>query len=259
MKNIILIILLNVISFNGLAGGTTQLPVTAIIPAYNTSISTNSMIYGTEVLIGYDRARFPCFEALPNFEGDTEYIEIDANNNMEITVSGLGSAPCLNLSTSYLQFQKYSLGVLPIGQYTIQMYLADDSTPLPVPPDMNRILYGLLIEFEVVAPVVVPLFNGYMIVALVLMIVLLSWFYFRKSAKLIVLSMLTSLLLTTSLSAKTYLIQLSSDVSAPTPDEVMGQANISPAPPVWLLNAISSSFIKTISSSQVMEIRKKIG
>ena len=259
MKNIILIILFNVISFNGLAGGTTQLPVTAIIPAYNTSISTNSMIYGTEVLIGYDRARFPCLEALVNFEGDTEYIEIDANNNMEITISAVGHAPCLGFPTSYSQFQKYSLGVLPIGQYTIQMYWTDDATPLPVPPNLNRILHGLLIEFEIVAPVVVPFLNGYMIVALVLMIVFLAWIYFRKSSKLIVLSMLTSLLLTTSLSAKTYLIQLSSDVSAPTPDEVMGQANISPAPPVWLLNAISSSFIKTISSSQVMEIRKKIG
>ncbi len=232
MRNLFLIVLLNLISIHCLAGGTTQLPVTAIIPAYNTSISTNTLIFGTEVLIGYDRARLPCFEALPNFEGDTEYIKIDANNNMEITVSGLGSAPCLNLSTSYLQFQKYSLGVLPIGQYTIQMYWADISTPLPVPPDRNRVLFGQTIQFEILEPVVVPFLTIYMTVALVLMIVFLAWIYFRKSSKLIVLSMLTSLLFTTSLSAKTYLIQLSSDVSAPTPDEVMGQANISPAPPV---------------------------
>jgi hypothetical protein len=154
------------------AGGNQDLPVTAIVPNYIT--------VGTEVFIGYDRGRFPCLEAFPNFQGLLEYIEMDEDNNIEITVSGVAQFPCFDYSSTIEQFQFYSLGVLPVGNYSIQVYWTDPGTFLPVPPDLNRFEIGETVQFEVHAPVIIPSLSHTSLIILMVFMILISLLFHRE-------------------------------------------------------------------------------
>ena len=72
------------------------------------------------------------FQALPNFQELSEYTDIDQNNHIEITIVALGTSPCLNIGVDNPPYQYYDLGVLPTGEYTVQMYWTDSSVALPV-------------------------------------------------------------------------------------------------------------------------------
>ena len=148
MKYIILLLTISIYPF-AIAGG--QQPITAIFPM--------QQIYeGTEVFIGYDPLRLPCLERLVNFQGLDSYFEID-NNNIDITVSALGFVPCPDLSSPYNQFEKYSLGHLPKGSYSIQMYWVHPGRPLPVPPEIQRAPLGGTVQFDVLGVITVPTLN----------------------------------------------------------------------------------------------------
>ena len=160
-------------------------PVTAIVP--------NHITVGTEVFIGYDDGIFPCLEAFSNFQGLSEYIEMNENNEIEITVSGFGQTPCFGLPTPIGQFEFFSLGVLPVGVYSIQMYWADTSTPLPVPKNLNRGLIGGIVTFQVHEPVVIPVSNPYLLSLLVLIILLASLYFLNNRLKITVVSLVVLL------------------------------------------------------------------
>jgi len=159
-----------------------------IPPFPATSIRAHVIYAGDEVFIGYSPTRSPCLGIpIPNFQGDTEFIEIDVNNNIEITVSALSTFPCLDLDTSLIAYQFYSLGILPVGAYNIQMYWSDTSTPLPVPIGFPRLPLGENIQFEVLAPIVIPLFNLYSLITLGGILMFVSFLYLRKRPKSIIL------------------------------------------------------------------------
>jgi len=178
MKNILTSLFLLLINYICVAGTP---PATAIIP--------NHITVGTEVFIGYDPGLFPCIESLPNFQGLLDYIETDENNNIEITVSGFGQFPCFGFPTPIGQFEFFSLGVLPVGVYSIQMFWADPATPLPVPPNLNQSLIGTIINFEVFAPTVVPASNLYSLGLLVLAVLFVTMSILKKKPKKILVSL----------------------------------------------------------------------
>ncbi len=170
-----------------------------------TDIMPDEVRTGQEVFIGYDPLQDPCLEALPNFEGLTEYIEINGNN-IEITISGLGVSPCLDIGVENPPYQYYSLGVLPEGEYTVQMYWADTSTPLPVPPNLNRLPLGELLSFSVLPPPstqAVPSFSFFATIILALGIIMIASFKsLRKNKK--IFSMMIFIIFSSNTHAKRF-------------------------------------------------------
>ena len=148
-----------------------------------TDVSPNNITTGQDVIFGYDPLQTPCLEALPNFQGLTEYIEIDQDNHIEITISGLGSEPCLDIGVENPPYQYYSLGVLPEGEYSVQMYWTDTSTPLPVPPNLNRLTLGEVIQFGIFPPASVPTLGFWALVMIVLGVFPLVLYMFKVKMK----------------------------------------------------------------------------
>jgi len=64
------------------------------------------------------------------------------------------------------------------------MYWSDTSTPLPVPIGFPRLPLGENIQFEVLAPIVIPLFNLYSLITLGGILMFFSFLYLRKRPKL---------------------------------------------------------------------------
>ena len=167
------IILLLTILINPFANAGGQQPMTAIFPMHQ--------IYeGTEVFIGYDPLRYPCLERLVNFQGLWSYTDIDNNNHIDFTISALGNSPCLDLSLPYEQYNKYSLGQLPAGEYTIQMYWVHPGRPLPVPPNIQRAIVGETINFEVLAAQPIPYTSIYTLIMLGVLLCILTLLVLRK-------------------------------------------------------------------------------
>jgi len=206
-----------------------------------TSVSPSSVIVGSEIFIGYDPLQFPCLQSLANFQGDSQYINIDSNNHVEITISALGFTPCLNIGVDNPPYTFHSLGILPVGEYTVQMYWTDTSTPLPVPPNLNRLPLGDVLSFGVLSPVVIPLLNFYSLIFLGVLLMLISLFHFRRNAKIIISSLIILLLFSQNISAKTFHILLTADNGSPTPEDVVVQSLTSPSPPAWLLSSFNLS------------------
>ncbi len=154
-------------------------PNTPGFPRYPvTSIKAHLIYEGDEVFIGYSQTRLPCLTKIPNVNGNTEYIQID-NNNIEITVSGSDSFTCLDLDMLLEFYQFYSLGRLPKGIYNIQMYWTRPSLPFPTPPNSTRSTIGQNIQFEVLAPVVIPMSNPYSLIIFGGIIMLISLIFIR--------------------------------------------------------------------------------
>lgn len=208
-------------------------PNTPGLPLYPvTSIKAHTIYEGDEIFIGYAPLRFPCLGVtIPNIFGDTEFIQIDANNNIEITVPGGAGFICFDLDLVLSAYQFYSLGELPVGTYSIQMYWTVSSTPFPLLPGAPRLPLGENIQFEVLAPVIIPLFNFYSLIILGGIFMFISFFYLRKKSKYLLLSMVCCLLFSGSLSAKKFHMILSSDVGTPTAEDIVNQAATSPSPP----------------------------
>ena len=216
MKNILYSLLLLLINHICVAGTP---PVTAIVP--------NHITVGTEVFIGYDDGIFPCLEAFPNFQGLSEYIEMDENNEIEITVSGVAQFPCFGFPTPIGQFQFFSLGVLPVGDYSIQVYWTDPATPLPVPPNLNRFEIGEIVQFQVNAPIVIPASNLYSLALLVLLVFFLALYFIKKNPKILFVSLIFLLFFSQQLSAKTFHILLSAEDGTPSAEFVVNEALLS--------------------------------
>ncbi len=204
-------------------------PNTPGFPLYPvTSIQAHTVYEGDEVFIGYSQTRNPCLTNAPNLDGETEFIQMDGNNNIDITVSGSDGFICLDLDMFLEFYQFYSIGSLPIGTYNIQMYWTRPSIPFPTPPGNTRLPLGENIQFEVLAPVVIPLFNLYSLIALGGMLIFFSFLYLRKKSKIVLLSIVCLLLFSGSLPAKKFHLILSSDIGTPTAQDIINQASTSP-------------------------------
>ena len=160
-------------------------PNTPGFPLYPvTSIKAHTIYEGDEIFIGYAPLRFPCLGvSVPNIFGDTQFIQIDANNNIEITVPGSPDSICFDLDVVLDAYQFYSLGELPVGTYNIQMYWSGTAIPFPLPPGASRLPIGDNIQFEVLAPVVVPLSNPYSLIILGGVIMFISLVFIRRKSK----------------------------------------------------------------------------
>jgi len=131
------------------------------------------------------------------------------------------------LPTPIGQFEFFSLGVLPVGVYSIQMYWVSPSRPFPVPESVNRPLIGEVIQFEVFAPVLVPASNLYSLGLLVLGVLFVAMSILKKKPKKILVSLVILLFFSQQLSAKTFHILLSAEDGAPSAEFVVNEALLS--------------------------------
>jgi len=231
MKNCLLFFLLLLINtqLNADHFPTTP-PNTPGFPLYPvTSIKAHTIYEGDEVFIGYSPTRFPCLGAtIPNTFGEIKFIQIDSNNDIEITVPGSADSICFDLDVILDIYQFYSLGILPVGTYNIQMYWTGTAIPFPLPPGASRLPLGENIQFEVLAPVVIPLFDIYSLIILGGILMFISFLYLRNNSKYLLLSMICCLLFSGNLSAKKFHIILSSNAGTPTAEDIVNQATTSP-------------------------------
>ncbi|MFC3193364.1 hypothetical protein ACFODZ_03805 [Marinicella sediminis] len=144
-----------------------------------TDVQPDVVYEGQEVFVGYDPLQTPCLRALPNFQGLTEYIVMDEDNFIDITIVALGTSPCLNIGVDNPPYQYYSLGRLPIGEYTVQMYWAGSSTALPVGDPSERLTIGELLEFRVVQLAEVPVLGFELMLLLAGLFLLVGIYRFR--------------------------------------------------------------------------------
>jgi len=121
------------------------------------------------------------------------------------------------------------------------MYWSDTSTPLPVPLGFPRLPLGENIQFEVVAPVVIPLFSFFSLIILASILMFISFIYLRKKSKNILLSIVCILLFSGNLSAKKSHLILSSNIGTPTAEDIVNQASTFPSPPAWILSSFNIS------------------
>ncbi len=205
-----------------------------------TDINPNNITVGQEVFIGFDPLQTPCLQGLPNFQGLTEFVEIDANNFIDITIVALGTSPCLNIGVENPPYQYYSLGVLPEGDYTVQMYWTDNSVALPVTDPLLRLAIGDLLQFRVGSPTPVPTLNILGLMALLSLSLIIAGINLRKAQKRTAVLLLLLLFSTMSYSKKFH-IQLSAEEGAPTAEELINQATTSPSPPAWLLDSFNQA------------------
>ena len=221
-----------------------------------TTVRPSNVTVGTEVFIGYDPLQNPCLQSIPNFQGDSQYISIDSNNHIEITISALGFSPCLNLGIENPPYFFHSLGILPVGDYTVQMFWTDTSTPLPVPPNLNRLPLGETISFGVSEPVIIPFLSFYSLLLLGALFMFISLLHFKKNTKVVLSSLVIMLFFSQNISAKTFHILLSADNGSPTASEVVNQALTSPSPPAWLLSSFN---INSPTSVDYLILERPIG
>ncbi len=193
-------------------------PNTPGFPLYPvTSIKAHTIYEGDEVFIGYSPIRFPCLGTKQsNIFGDTKFIQIDSNNNVDITVPGSAGSICFDLDIILDAYQFYSLGELPIGTYNIQMYWSGTAIPFPLPPGASRLAIGENIQFEVLAPVVIPFSNPYSLIILGGIIMLISLLFIRKKSKSVLLTTVCLLLFSAGVSAKKFHLILSTNLGTPS-------------------------------------------
>lgn len=200
-----------------------------------TDISPNNITTGQEVFMGYDPLQSPCFQAVPNSQGLTSYVEV-IGNHIDIIITGFGTSPCPNIGVENPPYQYYSLGVLPEGNYTAQMYWVNPSRTFPLPDSVTPVIFGETLSFGVLAPVSVPTLGDFGLIILGFVFFIIALFKFKKSTKLLSVMLLVC---SFSLHSKTFHIMLSDDASAPSADAVINQAATSPSPPAWLLSSFN--------------------
>ncbi len=207
-----------------------------------TGILPETIFVGDEVQMALAAFFGFCIATEENIDGDRYYYEIDDNNHITVIIVGFIFDPCAGggAISGFTHF--YSLGQLPTGNYTAQMYLVGFTDTFPPQPGQFGSLLGGNINFTVNAlPVAVPSSTLYSITLLGLFIVVLAF------VKLNMMSLKSSLylsllLLSTSLSAnKTFHILLSADDGTPTAEQVVSQANTSPSPPAWILSSFNDN------------------
>jgi len=107
------------------------------------------------------------------------------------------------------------------------MYWTDTSTPLPVPPNLNRLPLGELISFGVFPPVFVPTLSLWALFLTITGFFMFSLLTLRKRLIRTSITMIF-LLVSTGGFAKTFHIMLSNQSGAPSAEQLVNQAATSP-------------------------------
>lgn len=203
-----------------------------------TDISPNNITVGQEVFMGYDLIQSPCLQSVPNSQGLTSYVEM-IGNHIDIIITGLGTSPCLNIPVTPPPYYYYSLGMLPEGNYTAQMYWVSPSRTFPLPEDVTPTALGETLAFSVGAPITVPTLGQWGIFALLILFFGVGINKMIKETGKKLTLMLVLLSLNSIAFSKTFHIMLSTEPGAPSADVVVNQASTSPSPPAWVLESFN--------------------
>lgn len=150
------IILLVIISINStfLTAQTFE-PFVIIDPAHP--------IVGDTIRVGVAHTFHPPCLTLPatNFEGLTHLFEYDKNNIQLTAVDNSDIIPICNpFPVSPALRAYYELGQLPEGTYSLETWIIDNTTPLPIPSSgYFPLVYGPTLLFEVNRPISIDVFS----------------------------------------------------------------------------------------------------
>ena len=206
-----------------------------------TGILPETIFVGDEVQMALAAAFEYCISPEENIDGELYYYEIDNNNHITVIIAGAIFDPCAGggAISDFTHF--YSLGQLPVGEYTALLHLVDINETFPPMSGLLGTQIGNNISFTVNAlPIGVPVNGFFSIMLLALFIMVLALIKLKKLPFKLSFYMVL-LLLSTNLSAKTFHILLSAAAGTPTAEQVVAQANTSPSPPGFLLSSFNSN------------------
>ena len=126
-----------------------------------------------------------CIAPEENIDGDRYYYEIDDNNHITVIIVGFIFDPCAGGGSISEFTHFYSLGQLPVGEYTAQMHLVGFTDTFPPQPRQFGPPIGNNINFTVNAlPISVPVIGFYSIMLLALFTIVLAFIKLKKLKRL---------------------------------------------------------------------------
>ncbi|WP_395377545.1 hypothetical protein [Marinicella sp. W31] len=144
-----------------LAGAPSRLLLEPSVPSVNDTIT-----------LGVDPVLTPCLIFLQNNDGITELVEVNGND-ISITVVALSFTPCPGTGSGV--FERFEIGLLPQGEYTLNAFWAGPTVSLPVANENLRISLGEPINFIVSGgsiPRAVPSLGFFSIILLSVLIII---------------------------------------------------------------------------------------
>jgi hypothetical protein len=143
----------------------------------------NPMV-GDTIRVGLFHTFYPPCLTLPaeNFQGLTHLFEFNGNDIVLSAVNDSSSFPICNpFPVSPAPRAWYEIGQLPEGIYTLETWITDGTTPLPVPPSgYFPLLYGPIISFEVNEPPIIKTTSRLGLLFLVTFILLFTLFFSKR-------------------------------------------------------------------------------
>lgn len=139
----------------------------------------NPMV-GDTIQVGLFHTFYPPCLTLPanNFQGLSHLFEYDGNDIRLTAVDDSNIIPICNpFPISPAPREWYELGQLPEGEYTLETWIIDNTTPLPVPSSgYFPLVYGPILTFGVTAPISVGLLSTAWMLLYIFLILLITYF-----------------------------------------------------------------------------------
>ena len=143
---------------------------------------------GDVIRVGLFEMFFPPCLILPeqNFQGLSHLFEQSGNDIRLTAVNEFVPVICNPFPVTPAPREYYELGVLEEGIYSLETWVIDPFTPMPVPetdpPTFFPLVYGETITFRVTAPPkIINTFNNIGVLILVLIFMMMSFIFYQKN------------------------------------------------------------------------------
>ena len=149
-------------------------------------------LVGDNIRVGLFEMFFPPCLILPeqNFQGLSHLFERSGNDIRLTAVNEFVPVICNPFPVTPAPREYYELGVLEEGVYSLETWVIDPFTPMPVPetdpPTFFPLVYGETITFRVTAPPrIINTFSNIGILILILIFMMMSFTFYQKNTRYI--------------------------------------------------------------------------
>jgi len=200
-----------------------QFPRTGVLPDNPTT--------ETPITIGIANMLSPCLGSSDTYP---TFYHLSESNQITFVFVAVGVNPCIDVPGFGLQ---YETPALPAGDYSLQVYIVGG--PASIPTNINDHLgtaLGELIQFSVQGSVAmpVPTLSTIGFVFLIFSMLLYACLKHRKITTLTVLIVFSS-----AAFSKEFVLLISNENGAPSTEQIVEQANTSPAPGAYMLDSFN--------------------
>jgi len=202
-------------------------------------LDSNEFLVGETVTVGIDPFVTPCLTFVPNVNNERFYIEFQGNV-ISLYLVAYSFTPCPGNGSS----MREEFDIIPndAGEYTLNVNWVGPQTSFPISPDDNFVFLESA-NFSVIRgqPVAVNIFDFKVLILLGIVIFLLALKTLKKLNKKITISCLILISSTGLVNSKEFHILIKHGEGAPTPENIVQQANTSPSPPGYLLSSFNEA------------------